>query len=761
MTDGYLPQELELIPAGEVNADMMLDLNANCTAPGYAFNTPSFQEKFEGTFPPTGWSTTALNDTTTTWVRSDETGRGNITNTEGYSALADSDDAGFVDVDTVLMTPTLNVAELENTVVEFVANHRTYTGADSLDLEIMVDGGEWQSVLTLDNNNTPKKYSVDLAEFLDGATAFALRWHYYDANYEWYAAVDDVVIGTPDCVMQDGQMVAGYISDANTMNAIIGANVKSGEQVLMTSVVTEADDMLADGFVYGFIPAAADLTVMANKYPTVDVNVGDFTLATPVEIGSGYLEADAVDIDIITGQSTIAYLDLFNTGSADLTYRLLTLPRAADSLPYGPFHASGRHFGPKNLNDLNTNKIRYFPEVYAPEMLAGSFVSSFPLNQGFGWGIVFDKDKEAVWVSDAKAGGAAVDQLVEYTSAGALTGNTIATPYVETGGFGADLTYNPFTESYWQINVGGDNCVHEISATTMSVTGDKICPSFSTSQRGLAFDPVSDTYYAGSWNDSIIHQFKPDGEIIRSINVDLGISGLAINPETGHLFVADSGGAYDIFVLDTNTELLDIVAGYHVRLDSDGDGTLDLELESTAGLDIDCNGNLWAVDQAQQMVISFTSEETGVCNWNNIPWLSLNEDMGYIAAGSNDILRLSVDGSSLTQGQYDATLLAINNTPYGNVKIPVTLTVTDNELPVVKFTAKKKKLKVTFKSQSTDPDGSIKSQHWDFGDGKQGWGKKIKHKYRKPGTYTVTLTVTDNHDAQTSLTKTIKVKRRK
>ncbi|MFH1782581.1 MAG: S8 family serine peptidase [Candidatus Omnitrophota bacterium] len=52
---------------------------------------------------------------------------------------------------------------------------------------------------------------------------------------------------------------------------------------------------------------------------------------------------------------------------------------------------------------------------------------------------------------------------------------------------------------------------------------------------------------------------------------------------------------------------------------------------------------------------------------------------------------------------------------------------------------------VTFDgSDSYDPDGSISSYAWDFGDDSVGSGITTTHEYSAAGTYTVTLTVTDN-----------------
>ncbi len=85
------------------------------------------------------------------------------------------------------------------------------------------------------------------------------------------------------------------------------------------------------------------------------------------------------------------------------------------------------------------------------------------------------------------------------------------------------MTYNPFTNTLWQVNVGGDNCIYELDPTTKTSTGNKICPAFGTSQRGLAFDPLTNTYYSGSWNDSIINHFAPDGTMLDSLSVGLSI----------------------------------------------------------------------------------------------------------------------------------------------------------------------------------------------------------------------------------------------
>ena len=60
-------------------------------------------------------------------------------------------------------------------------------------------------------------------------------------------------------------------------------------------------------------------------------------------------------------------------------------------------------------------------------------------------------------------------------------------------------------------------------------------------------------------------------------------------------------------------------------------------------------------------------------------------------------------------------------------------------------------------SDSSDPDGTITSYHWDFGDGSTGSGKITTHTYDRKGTFTVTLTVTDDDGTTDSTSKTITV----
>ncbi len=673
---GYLPARVTVGPvAGDTtqNFDLAAD-TASCNAPGYAFSAPTsvFASNFEankGGF--------AAGGTNSTWAWGAPTsGPGAAHSGSNVWATNLGGDYNDEENSYIVSSPIdLSAHTGKSVLVDWWQWLQTEDGWDYAWVEVTNDGGaSWTTVYgdvtgDVDLAWAEHQAILDLSYAVaDFQVRYVLSSDTSVTSPGYY--VDDVNVSVLTCDPGVGGLVVGNVYDANTALPLNGALVSNEDGYSALAVKTPDDPDVNDGLYTLFSPAGGkQFQASANEYATVSTTFTvtlaettrqDFSL--PAGIFS--FTPAAIDQTVAMGGAVTVSANLENTGSAEASFEFLELK--SGFVQMGPFQTAEKLVRPWRTNYRDTKGIgvpRPLPE--APQLAAGEIVQNWPTGLYIGWGLGYNLSAGDLWIGDIAAGGG-TDLAYGYLPDGTSTGDTFDISWA--GAWAADMTYNPNTGTLWVLDVGGDNCIHEVDPATQTVTGNTICPNFGVSQRGLAYDPATDTYFAGGWNDGMIHRFAPDGTSLADVNVGLDIAGLAYNPDTQHLFVMVNASPNPVYVLD-------VANGYNLVGQFTIPGFTDY---GGAGFEMDCDGRLWAVDQTSQTVYQVESgETTSVCG-SDVPWLSESPITGTVMANNVQAVDVVLDAGvpEVTQpGVYFATLKVKENTPYAAIYVPVTMTV--------------------------------------------------------------------------------------
>ncbi|MFL2944488.1 MAG: PKD domain-containing protein [Candidatus Poseidoniales archaeon] len=276
------------------------------------------------------------------------------------------------------------------------------------------------------------------------------------------------------------------------------------------------------------------------------------------------------------------------------------------------------------------------------------------------------------------------------------------------------LAYNG-TESGWKIEnieTSGDNIILDISFLSKPHAVADADEAVITEGLELQF------YGNESWDE--------DGNIV-NYTWDFGDGEFAYTDNPSHIFIEN--GSYDVVLT--------------VR-DNNG-------LEDSFILNIFVNKRPIPVVQISKLIIMLGEEITFDASDSydvdgEVEFYQWNFDDGYTSNMA------TIDHEYKNSGIYNVSLKLIDD--LSDITTVYYIIEVINKLPIVDFEINPDSgnTLVTFQfvDLSYDDDGEIEQWFWDFGDGETSTGQIAEHQFGLPGTYYVTLSVTDDQDGTNS-----------
>ncbi|MBE3574316.1 MAG: PKD domain-containing protein [Firmicutes bacterium] len=429
-------------------------------------------------------------------------------------------------------------------------------------------------------------------------------------------------------------------------------------------------------------------------------------------------------------------------GKAPLQFKVRVRPGASPAIVLPQRIAGGKIADPDALTarglfqPLTPEQVHRLQGNVRPDGV-GQVLLSWPVPSPItlAWGAGFDQTN--VWISDPQV---KKDSLV--TPQGVYTGKTFATPWA--GSWPGDMAYDPNHNLIWQVNVGGDNGIYGLDPATGEVR-QKITsgPWTGISQRGLAYDAATDTFYIGGWNQDIIYHIRGlshshPGEVIEAWSFPVGIAGLAWHPG-GILWVSNNGSPDMIFGLDLEHGAV----VYQFQAPSGGE-------YQGAGLELNEDGNLWVVAMNNRAYLVDTDMPIS-------RGIQVEPSSGTIPAGQTQDLAVTVKASELGQPGKDYTnyLEITTNDPFRPL-LGVDVNVHILPAPVLSDVKAEPAvgeppLEVRFSATVQAGAAPVVDVWWDFGDGSAAVHQPTaSHVYPNLGTYEASIHAKDANGVEVS-----------
>ena len=188
--------------------------------------------------------------------------------------------------------------------------------------------------------------------------------------------------------------------------------------------------------------------------------------------------------------------------------------------------------------------------------------------------------------------------------------------------------------------------------------------------------------------------------------------------------------------------------------------TVVFDIEAITGPITDAKLRFHLTQSVELLRLYYDGVEIG--NWNNLNALEWSQlDVGDIITGTGGYEFTLISYMSSTRFFFGSGYRTTNVSKNNMMELEITQLIDTKCFPFASYKASPTNgtvpLSVVFDATASyDPDGTIVSYEWNFGDGTTNTGDpQISHVFTQPGDYNVTLTVTDNSGSKDYFTTTI------
>jgi len=686
---GYIGESRAVGPlTGNQTEDFALDADpVTCVAPGYT-QTWDFYEDFEGGLG--AWTTSGL------WNQEQESDTcGSL-----VAPFPSSDTSSYYGQDGVCTfdTGAANTGSLTmaapvlltgvNPFMQFYSFEETECGGncsfDNRYVEISTDGGAtWTNLGEGDTEQVWYIRSFDLTPYAGANALFRFRFDSVDSIANGYFGwmIDNIGIGEPDCLPPAaGGLVVGNVYDANTLDGMNNALVDTDEGEMTYSAPTPADPNVDDGFYTLFgTPGNHGMTASFPGYApgaaTVNILDGD-AVEQDFFLDAGYLMAVPPDLHVTLdlGDTASEILTLDNLGMVDANFELVEIdhgfmpalrkfdlnlapsdgnfPRGtyADSAGAAPIEASGEvatgaptvPLGSIGFSPDAANLTFSSVDVDVPEVLTA--IAAFAPADFPGAGELIGG---SVYVLDG------LNNLYEIDpNTGAVLNTTVVAPAPPGGETWSGMALDPTTGIVYASSTsiaGSSLFTIDVGTSTSTLIGampNQAC------NIGIAIDGAGDLYGYDICVDQLYSIDKGTGAdtLIGSIGFDANFGqGMGWDQATDTLYMAAfNNGTFQ-------PELRAVDRG-------SGNTTLVGVLGSTT----------------PGVLVQLPMLGLPIGGGPDVPWLDETPKLGTVLADDSLDIQVDFDASvpEVDQpGDYYADLDVLNDTPYGKLTVPVTMTV--------------------------------------------------------------------------------------